>query len=323
MWDGDTRTTVAWVGASLLMFAVTALFALWIGGVVDLFKKLRSVDDRERAERVIDGARVSEPVVQADPPVWEAVTGEAWGDATTEEIARIKDDEEAQVSEQGERLVSLRRPGEATVNGTGPGDHAQLGPFRGIRVECHECQGVGYVLKSVNDLLRESLGLLGDAGDAVVTEFYRRLIDADNGKPPADQLASLFPPDLLTDDRTRGQRDKLLKALTALADWYVPDDPALMGRLDTALRAYGRSHALFVRPDGSVRGATLQEYAAVQTVLMGTLRHAAGKAWLPEYDAAWAEAYDHAAPVMLAEAHRAVLAGEVTMPRMPREARDG
>jgi hypothetical protein len=93
MWDGDTRTTVAWVGASLLVFAVTALFALWIGGVVDLFKKLRSVDDRERAERVIDGARVSEPVVQADPPVWEAVTGEAWGDATTEEIARIKDDE--------------------------------------------------------------------------------------------------------------------------------------------------------------------------------------------------------------------------------------
>jgi hypothetical protein len=118
-----------------------------------------------------------------------------------------------------ERLVSLRRAaGEATVNMTGPGDHAQLGPFRGIRVECHECQGVGYVLKSVNDLLRESLGLLGDAGDAVVTEFYRRLIDADNGKDPADQLASLFPPDLLTDDRTRGQRDKLLKALTALAD---------------------------------------------------------------------------------------------------------
>jgi hemoglobin-like flavoprotein len=290
---------------------------------VDLFKKLRSVDDRERAERVIDGARVSEPVVQADPPVWEAVTGEAWGDATTAEIARIKDDEEAQVSEQGERLVSMRpAAGGATVSMTGPGDHAQVGPVRGVRVDCHECAGRGFVVKSVNDLLRESLGLLGDAGDAVVTEFYRRLINADNGKPPADQLASLFPPDLLTDDRSRGQRDRLLKALTALADWYVPDDPALMERLDTALRAYGRSHALFVRPDGSVRGATLQEYAAVQTVLMATLRDAAGKAWRGEYDAAWVEAYDHAAPVMLVEAHRAVLAGEVTMPRMPREARD-
>jgi hemoglobin-like flavoprotein len=289
---------------------------------------------------VIDGARVSEPVVQADPPVWEAVTGEAWGDATTEEIARIKDDEEAQVSEQGgpvtreslerverelnaERLVSLRRAaGEATVSMTGPGDHAQVGPVRGVRVDCHECAGRGFVVKSVNDLLRESLSLLGDAGDAVVTEFYRRLVDADNGKDPADQLASLFPPDLLTDDRTRGQRDRLLKALVALADLYHPDDPAALERLDNALAAYGRAHAPFVRPDGQVRGASLAEYAAVQQVLMGALHDAAGKAWLPGYDAAWAEAFDYAAAKMMVEQHRVTISGEFTMGRMPREARD-
>jgi hemoglobin-like flavoprotein len=300
----------------MLVVALVGMLALSLEGVGRrmLLRRRRDVDgaDRESAARVIDGARVPEPELPVDPPVWEAVTGEAWGDATTAEIERIKDGEEAQVSEQGERLAVLR----PAVPG-----HGQPGPVRGVRVDCHECAGRGFVVKSVNDLLRESLALLGDAGDAVVTEFYRRLIDADNGKDPADQLASLFPPDLLTDDRTRGQRDRLLKALVALADLYHPDDPAALERLDNALAAYGRAHAPFVRPDGQVRGASLAEYAAVQQVLMGALHDAAGKAWLPGYDAAWAEAFDYAAAKMMVEQHRVTISGEFTMGRMPREAR--
>jgi len=187
----------------------------------------------------------------------------------------------------------------------------------GHKVECGECRGTGYLIMSTNDLLKESLALVTD-GDGLVREFYSRLLTA------APDLAALFPPDLLTAAApgrpevvsdgsalrpapTRGarQRDKLLGALIALADLYDTDSDEKMGKLDTALRAFGRSHAAFHRPDGRVLGATFDEYAAVKAALFATLADTAGSAWASEYTAAWSEAYDFAAVTMMHEQHRA------------------
>lgn len=211
------------------------------------------------------------------------------------------------------------------------------------RQTCPACKGTGY-MPSQNDLLRESIALVGDGGDMVVKEFYTRLLQA------APDLASLFPPDLLIDAKTpdwegysdegkremlvragligendplpadppvrdgRKQRDRLLGALVALSQSYDRTDFAAMNRLDIALASFGRHHAAFARPDGTVSGATLEEYAAVKAVLFATLIDAAGEAWKPEYTAAWSDAYDYAAGVMMAEQRRT----EMLVPRMPR-----
>jgi hemoglobin-like flavoprotein len=286
-------------------------------------RRSADVDEQGQVQQAIVNARKPEAVAPSDPPQWESVTSEPWGDAVTEEIDRIRAEEERV---DDDRVQNTRRavdPGPADS-----GVHALPSPVRGVRVGCHECEGRGYVVKPVKELLQESLGLIPEGkGDAVVAEFYRRLIDADNGKPSEDHIASLFPSDLLSaadgevDSRGAQQRDRLFKALAALADLYNPDDPAAMERLDHALGAYGRSHAPFLRPDGSVRGATLQEYAAVQFALIGTFRDAGGPGWHPEYDRAWVEAYDYAAAKMMVEQHRVTISGEFTMGRMPRHDR--
>jgi hemoglobin-like flavoprotein len=185
-----------------------------------------------------------------------------------------------------------------------------------VRTPCTHCEGTGYLMRTVSELLRESIALIpADGGQGVIREFYRRLLTA------APALASLFPPDLITaatDDLTSPghmQRDRLLQALAALADLYGTTD-ADRQRLDTALRAYGRSHAAFARPDGTVRGATIEEYVAVKAALMNTLHSAAGAAWLPQYDAAWSEAYDYATVIML---HEQITSG-MSAARYPRTA---
>lgn len=183
------------------------------------------------------------------------------------------------------------------------GTRMQASEVRAERPPCTHCLGKGYVM-TTNDLLRESIALVADGGDMVVKEFYTRLL------AEAPHLASLFPPDLLTaangDELSAGygQRNRLLGALVALSQSYDPTDPEGMDRLDTALNAYGGRHAAFQRPDGTVSGASLEEYAVVKAVLFGTLVAAAGPAWRPQYTAAWSEAYDYAAGVMLAAQRR-------------------
>jgi hemoglobin-like flavoprotein len=305
-------------GLALVVCGLTMLAVLAVGGVaISVFQRRRiPVDDDKREQvtgkpdpadirRKVDRAPVDAP---ANPPQeWDA--GHPGQSADGYALIRLPD------------LSGRQR----TVGVSDSGVHALPQPTRGLRVGCHECDGRGFVVKPVKELLRESLALIPEGqGDAVVTEFYRRVLAADKGKAPADRLVSLFPADLvsasagMSESRGVQQRDKLFKTLVALADLYNPDDPAAIERLDNALRAYGRSHALFLRPDGSVRGATLQEYAQVQSVLLGTFHDLTAAAWRSEYDMAWIEAYDHAAPVMMAEAHRAILAGEVTVPREPR-----
>lgn len=180
------------------------------------------------------------------------------------------------------------------------------------REACVHCQGSGF-MPSVNDYLRESIGLLGDRGDEVVRTFYTALFRS------APDLARLFPGDpregnLGTDHKGAKQREKLLAALAALSDLYDPDDADRMARLDTALKSFGRSHAAFARPDGTIKGATWEEYAAVKEALFATLVQAAGNAWKAEYTESWSQAYDYAAAVMLTEQYRSGFAA----PRFPR-----
>lgn len=199
---------------------------------------------------------------------------------------------------------------------TDSGIHTAEPEQRTIPVTCPTCKGLGHMPRTVSELLRESIALIPpDGGQQVIREFYRRLLTA------APDLAALFPPDLITaavDDTAspgRMQRDKLLQALAALAELYGTSSSDRQ-RLDTALRAYGRSHAAFARPDGTTKGATIEEYLAVKQALMDTLHTAAGDAWLPGYDDAWAEAYDYAMIVML---HEQITSG-MAFPRQPRTA---
>lgn len=171
------------------------------------------------------------------------------------------------------------------------------------RAVCPHCFGTGHLM-TTSDMLRQSLKLLHDdpaSHQVLIAEFYRRLLSA------APHLVPLFPPDL-TDANSTGegkiQRDKLLGALIAVSQSYNPDAPDSEGMqiLRTHLDAFGRSHAAFQRSDGTVRGASVQEYAAVFTILMGTLHDLVGPAWVPAFDAAWDEAYDFAARGMIASA---------------------
>lgn len=180
------------------------------------------------------------------------------------------------------------------------------------REECEHCGGNGF-MPNVSDYLRESIALLGDQGDAVVRTFYGVLFRA------APELVTLFPGnpvegDLGTDHRGARQRELLLAALVALSDLYDPDDMERMQRLDIALASFGRKHAAFTRQDGTIKGATLEEYAAVKVALFATLVQAAGNAWRSEYTEAWSQAYDYAAGIMIAEQHRSGFAA----PRFPR-----
>lgn len=183
-------------------------------------------------------------------------------------------------------------------------------PARVMQVACDHCGGTGYVEMTVNDLLRESIALIPDGGgDMVVKEFYTNLLHA------APNLAEIFPPDLLTTDETKHQRDKLYQALAALATLYDPQDDEKMARLRTAAGSFGRSHASFYRPsEGISRGASLAEYVAVEAILLDTFHAVAGAEWKPEYDAAWAVAYEHLTAMMLDAQHSTPM----TAPRFPR-----
>jgi hemoglobin-like flavoprotein len=229
-------------------------------------------------------------------------------------VERLTDD-------QGRALRDIRdgEYGEVVLAGPQPGRNILAGapvtasapvPAPIVRVEretCPHCEGTGY-MPSISDNLRASIALVGDSGAEIVKAFYAELLSVAPG------LADLFPADLLTTDATKGQRDKLLKALIALSDLYDPADTDKMARLDTALKSFGRSHAAFARPDGTVRGATWEEYAAVKEVLFRTLVAAAGTGWRAEWTESWSQAYDYAAAVMLTEQYRSGFSA----PRFPR-----
>lgn len=280
-----------------LVVIVVAVPAAWVTAdrwVRHMWRRRRehAMTDYERAADTIDTAREDQPTAGARP-------------------AYMSDAEPAVFTEPG-----VGDPDPVTDSGV----HA-LGDLTDVanlhRVGCRTCGGQGFTLMSTRELLRDSVALIPDGGgDVVVKEFYTRLLKKAKG------LTYLFPPDLLTaataDPNSRGarQRDRLYKALEALATMYDPDDRAGMEKLDTALAAFGRSHATFNRDDGPVRGATLDEYAAVKATLLETLQALTGAAWSTAFTSAWSEAYDYAAATMMYEQHRSRF---MATPRQPRE----
>lgn len=181
---------------------------------------------------------------------------------------------------------------------------------------CPHCRGTGRVL-TMRDYLDEIVAMLPHEdehtdvatavaqADGVIAEFYRRLLLGDNKRPLGDQLAPLFPSDLTTGDalNSKGnkQRDQLWNGLVALLTMYDPAHPESeqMKILNTHLAIYGRSHAAFRRPDGSVRSVTPDEYILVRNVLGQLLQDVFGTAWRPEHTAALLAAYHHAMTEMM------------------------
>lgn len=192
-------------------------------------------------------------------------------------------------------------------------------PPRAIIVTCAGCQGHGRVQMPVHDILTESVALIADNPDPVIVKFYERLFEMD------PNLVAIFPPDLVTApahaDGSKGahQRDMLVNALVAVATLYGAG-AAEEVKLNTQLRQWGRTHAVIQWPDGRVGPPLPHHWAVVARALFDTLHAVAGDRWRPEYDAAWAAAYDHAEVEMR---HAINHEGrEMTVPRMPRETAD-
>lgn len=174
-----------------------------------------------------------------------------------------------------------------------------------LATACETCDGTGYIQRTISELLRDTVAMLpAGGGDEVIREFYRRLL-AYEKVDPADgthhrigyELGSLFPRDLLSAAVGSGapgalQRDKLLEAILAVSELYGGTD-ADMDRLDTAIATFGNMHAAFARPDGTVRGATEEEYEVVIDVFLGLLHDGLGNPFTDTHAAAWAEALNY------------------------------
>ncbi len=184
------------------------------------------------------------------------------------------------------------------------------------------CPTCGHKEPGIKELLGESAGWITDM-DGVIVAFYNQMLDLahadavraglDKGKSPeqaeldgqdaVDDLAFLFPKDLLSaaagaDTRGAGQRDKLAKALVALATTFDPGNEDKMTRLDNVIKSMGHRHAAFQRRNGTIQGTTLEEYALAKRALfavLGTL----GERFTAAHAEAWSQAYDYTAAGMM------------------------
>ncbi|MFD3332284.1 globin domain-containing protein [Streptomyces sp. NPDC058700] len=133
-------------------------------------------------------------------------------------------------------------------------------------------------------MLRSTFAVVERRAEHAVTFFYSHLFWHNPG------MRELFPEDM------RPQRDRLFAALAHVVSHLgEPGLPEYLGRL-------GRDHRKFL--------ASPALYAAVGSSLLAAFAHAAGSAWTPEAEKAWAEAYEQVADLMLAGAAEAVAAGE-------------
>jgi len=177
----------------------------------------------------------------------------------------------------------------------------------GGHAPCPHCRGTGKLL-TVRDYLDEIVAMLPTEPtqqDAVIAELYRRLLAGDSQRPLGDQLAPLFPPDLVTGDalNSKGnrQRDMLWNGIETLLKTFDPDHPGSesMQVLNTHLVIFGHDHSDFVRPDGTVRGVTPDEYILVRNVFGRLMQDMAGERWEPVHTDALVAAYHYAMIEML------------------------
>jgi hemoglobin-like flavoprotein len=131
--------------------------------------------------------------------------------------------------------------------------------------------------------LETSFDLLAPRGDELMDEFYARLFAA------APAVRPLFPADM------KKQKSMLLAALVLLRkslrnlDAIVP-----------TLRNLGARHVAY--------GARPEHYPVVGATLIASMAALAGDAWKPEYETAWAAAFDVVAGAMIEGAQEAELA---------------
>lgn len=133
------------------------------------------------------------------------------------------------------------------------------------------------------DTLETSFDLIAPRGEALVDVFYARLF----------AVAPAVEPMFAGTDLRR-QKSMLLATLVLLRkslrnlDAIVP-----------ALRGLGARHVGY--------GARPEHYPVVGEVLIASMADVAGHAWRPEYERAWAAAFDVVAGVMLEGAAAAEL----------------
>ena len=131
------------------------------------------------------------------------------------------------------------------------------------------------------ETLETSFDLLAPRGDELVEDFYRRLFE----------VAPAVQPLFAGTDMKR-QRAMLLAALVLLRNSFRNLDA-----VTPKLRAMGARHVGY--------GATPEAYPLVGQVLLASMAELAGDAWTPAVEAAWSEAYDLVATVMLQGASEA------------------
>jgi nitric oxide dioxygenase len=123
--------------------------------------------------------------------------------------------------------------------------------------------------------LEESFDLVAPRGDELMDTFYARLFAA------APAVRPLFA---ATD--LRRQKAMLLGALV-LVRKSLRDLDAIVPKL----RELGARHVAY--------GARPEHYPVVGAVLIASMAEIAGEAWRPEFESAWAAAYDVLAGAML------------------------
>ncbi|WP_118134132.1 globin family protein [Oceanicella sp. SM1341] len=123
-------------------------------------------------------------------------------------------------------------------------------------------------------LVQQSFERISPQAEAAGGVFYDRVFEL------APQVRPLFPDDMA------GQKMKLIQML-AIAVNGLTDLPRIL----PAVTALGRRHAVY--------GVEEAHYAVVGRALLDTLQDMLGDSFTPETRAAWTEAYDLLAGVMI------------------------
>jgi methyl-accepting chemotaxis protein len=130
------------------------------------------------------------------------------------------------------------------------------------------------------EALETSFDLVAPRGDELMDIFYARLFEAAPAVKPLFARTDL-----------RKQKIMLLRALGLLRRSLRDLDPVV-----PILHDLGARHVAY--------GARPEHYPVVGAVLIASMAEVAGEAWRPEYERAWAAAFDVVAAAMLDGAAR-------------------
>jgi hemoglobin-like flavoprotein len=133
------------------------------------------------------------------------------------------------------------------------------------------------------EALETSFDLIASRGDDLMDVFYARLFEAAPAVKP-----------LFAGTEMKRQKTMLLGGLVLLRKSLRDLDPIV-----PKLRELGARHVTY--------GAQPEHYPVVGQALIGAMAEVAGPAWLPEYERAWAAAFEIVAGAMIEGAERASL----------------